>query len=314
MAIIRGDIPTDGYTVVDNLWLRDRRLSYKAKGILAAIASHAAGYRLSTTQLIDESADGRDAVRTGLAELEKFGYLERIELREGGRVSGYDFVLTAGPSEGDGGFTGDGKPVTGDDQGKRATDDQQGDGFTVAGKPVTGPDQEEQGVSAGHTVTGFSGDGKSPPEKTISKKTKKTIHSPSGSGAPAHTRTRATRLPADFTINDGMWAWAIDQATTAMQKTPNEATFRDFLEFQTDKFRDHWKASSGRNATKLDWEAAWRNWMRDEITKVAQHGPTAPGTAIARYGGNQPQARLSTGDRRKLEAQAALARVKGEDP
>jgi hypothetical protein len=86
MAIIRGDIPTDGYTIVDNLWLRDRRLSYKAKGILAAIASHAAGYRLSTAQLIDESADGRDAVRTGLVELEKFGYLRRIELRTRLRV------------------------------------------------------------------------------------------------------------------------------------------------------------------------------------------------------------------------------------
>jgi hypothetical protein len=28
------------------------------------------------------------------------------------------------------------------------------------------------------------------------------------------------------------------------------------------KFRDFWKAKSGRDATKLDWQATWRNWLR----------------------------------------------------
>lgn len=30
-----------------------------------------------------------------------------------------------------------------------------------------------------------------------------------------------------------------------------------------EKFADHWHAATGRNATKLDWQAAWRNWFRN---------------------------------------------------
>lgn len=29
-----------------------------------------------------------------------------------------------------------------------------------------------------------------------------------------------------------------------------------------EKFRDHWLAASGANAVKMDWYAAWRNWLR----------------------------------------------------
>ena len=36
------------------------------------------------------------------------------------------------------------------------------------------------------------------------------------------------------------------------------------------KFRDHWVAKAGRDATKTDWLATWRNWCRSDI---AQRGP-----------------------------------------
>jgi Helix-turn-helix domain len=29
------------------------------------------------------------------------------------------------------------------------------------------------------------------------------------------------------------------------------------------KFTDHWRAKPGRDATKLDWNATWRNWIRN---------------------------------------------------
>jgi hypothetical protein len=32
---------------------------------------------------------------------------------------------------------------------------------------------------------------------------------------------------------------------------------------EADKFRDHWHAKAGQGATKLDWEATWRNWCRN---------------------------------------------------
>jgi hypothetical protein len=31
------------------------------------------------------------------------------------------------------------------------------------------------------------------------------------------------------------------------------------------KFRDHWTAKSGADATKVDWQAAWRNWVRRSV-------------------------------------------------
>ena len=30
-----------------------------------------------------------------------------------------------------------------------------------------------------------------------------------------------------------------------------------------DKFRDYWNAKAGKDATKLDWPATWRNWLRN---------------------------------------------------
>ncbi|KQY73963.1 hypothetical protein ASD52_26395 [Ensifer sp. Root142] len=30
-----------------------------------------------------------------------------------------------------------------------------------------------------------------------------------------------------------------------------------------DKFRDYWNAKTGKDATKLDWPATWRNWLRN---------------------------------------------------
>ena len=31
---------------------------------------------------------------------------------------------------------------------------------------------------------------------------------------------------------------------------------------ETDRFIDHWRQAAGATARKIDWKAAWRNWMR----------------------------------------------------
>ena len=33
------------------------------------------------------------------------------------------------------------------------------------------------------------------------------------------------------------------------------------------RFKDHWTAKTGRDSTKLDWEATWRNWCKSDITQ-----------------------------------------------
>lgn len=79
-------------------------------------------------------------------------------------------------------------------------------------------------------------------------------------------RERATRIPDDFAANGvtpEMVAWA-------REHTPHVNGG-----YETQKFVDYWHGKSGRDATKTDWPATWRNWMRREQEKVAsrQRGP-----------------------------------------
>lgn len=57
--------------------LRDPRLSWKAKGLASYLLSKPPGWKIWTSDLIRRSTDGRDAVLSGLAELEQCGYLKR---------------------------------------------------------------------------------------------------------------------------------------------------------------------------------------------------------------------------------------------
>lgn len=56
--------------------VRDSRLSYRARGVLARLLSNADGYKMPSSQLAKEGGEGRDAIRKSLNELEKFGYLK----------------------------------------------------------------------------------------------------------------------------------------------------------------------------------------------------------------------------------------------
>jgi hypothetical protein len=95
MSITRGPLAIQThFTTIPNAWLRDPSLSYKAKGVLAAIVSHAVGYELTSQQLIAESSDGKDAVRAAIQELMDAGYLIRTRARsESGRLAGSHYTL-----------------------------------------------------------------------------------------------------------------------------------------------------------------------------------------------------------------------------
>jgi hypothetical protein len=68
------------FTTIANAALRDPRLSWKAKGILAGALSHGPGFQFNREWFVRNSTDGGTAVRTGLEELRQLGYLatERI--------------------------------------------------------------------------------------------------------------------------------------------------------------------------------------------------------------------------------------------
>jgi hypothetical protein len=86
--------PTVRFVQIRNEWARDCRLGLKALGLLVYLHSHREGYELSTAQMVRDHTDGKDAVRTGLEELETHGYLTRVRDRDsGGRWGETDYVL-----------------------------------------------------------------------------------------------------------------------------------------------------------------------------------------------------------------------------
>ncbi|MER6684661.1 hypothetical protein [Streptomyces olivaceoviridis] len=75
------DVFEEQFTQIHNAVFRDNRMSFKAKGIFGLISTHRDGYGLSIESIVARSTDGVAAVRTGLNELEKFGYLVRRQER-----------------------------------------------------------------------------------------------------------------------------------------------------------------------------------------------------------------------------------------
>ena len=82
MPLIRGKHSFDShFTQIPNAWLRDSRMSYKARGLLAELLSHAVGFQVSIDRIARSGRDGRDAIASAIKELETFGYLTRSQDR-----------------------------------------------------------------------------------------------------------------------------------------------------------------------------------------------------------------------------------------
>lgn len=70
--------------------------------------------------------------------------------------------------------------------------------------------------------------------------------------APKEPRPKkATRVPDPFDVTEEMIAW-VNRETPGVN-----------WKFESQKFLDHFRAKSGKDATKQNWLATWRNWMRN---------------------------------------------------
>ena len=87
------------FTQIPNTWLRDDRLSLRARGLLAVLMSHKEGWRVTVADLSTKKPDGSTregahATLVAVRELEAFGYLFRESSRDSrGRVAASDWVI-----------------------------------------------------------------------------------------------------------------------------------------------------------------------------------------------------------------------------
>lgn len=67
---------------------------------------------------------------------------------------------------------------------------------------------------------------------------------------------RGSRLPPDWELCEEWGDWAVSQGLSVDDVLREEQVFRDY-----------WVSLAGSKATKLDWEATWRNWIRRKLNE-----------------------------------------------
>jgi hypothetical protein len=88
------------------------------------------------------------------------------------------------------------------------------------------------------------------------------VEAGNGSSAdiPQTPKRIGSRLPADWEPTEADVAFAREHGR-------DDETIR----VEAIKFRNHWLAKTGRDATKLDWSRTWQNWILNARTSNGQH-------------------------------------------
>jgi len=98
---------------------------------------------------------------------------------------------------------------------------------------------------------------------TTSSKTDSTDGTQPAAGADEQIKSgkRGTRIKIPFELTNDMLRWAAENTPTLE------------LSVETSEFVDYWKGVPGARGTKLDWEATWRNRMRDVYKRNLSRQP-----------------------------------------
>lgn len=132
MTIIRGPQPRENFQILPNATARDKRLSFRARGLLVLMLSYPENWQFNRDWLARQTdGEGVSAVRTALTELENAGYLTRRRIRVNGR---FDWEHTVYRSP------------------QNVTPDQSSGGKPSSGIPADGnpPSKEELRTEDGH--------------------------------------------------------------------------------------------------------------------------------------------------------------------
>lgn len=86
------------YTVMDNTFLRDDKLSWKAKGLFAYILSLPEDWKIYLNELQTHATDGETSLRSAIKELTDNGYIVQKRLKDDkGRWASYVYQIIENP-------------------------------------------------------------------------------------------------------------------------------------------------------------------------------------------------------------------------
>ena len=106
MPVFRTEKVSD-YAVIAKHHLRNKVLSYKAKGLMTFMLSVPPEWDWSMAGLATLASDGIDGVRSGIRELEKHGYLTRRRIRDAcGKLGDVEYTIHEIPQTPQGGGPG----------------------------------------------------------------------------------------------------------------------------------------------------------------------------------------------------------------
>ena len=88
-----------------------------------------------------------------------------------------------------------------------------------------------------------------------------------------HVRSRGSRLPNGWSLPAEWKAWACTERTDLD------------IDAEAAKFADYWHAKPGKDGCKADWQATWRNWVRN-----ARGGQSMGARPADRHAGFQDRA------------------------
>lgn len=117
------------------------------------------------------------------------------------------------------------------------------------GRPKKNP-TETHGLPMGNPAR-THGEPMANPQETDKRREEK-IREENSSSLRSEEAPRAKRLPQDWALPDEWRAWARKERPDLNP----EAT--------ADQFRDYWVSRPGKDGRKLDWQATWRNWVRNQ--------------------------------------------------
>lgn len=87
------------------------------------------------------------------------------------------------------------------------------------------------------------------------------------------SKKRGSRLTADWVLPKAWGEWAMAEGLSEV-----------CVRREADSFRDWWVSATGAKATKLDWQATWRGWVRrkvdDQKRMMARRGVSGGGLEI----------------------------------